>query len=172
MLLLVSPLSYVPGLLTTYRPSHVVSLLSPAYMHCAPADQPKTKHLRLGLHDIAEPQDDMIAPDEAHLAELFHFARGWEAKRPLLVHCWAGVSRSMAAAYAILCDRAGRGAEKRLAKEMRVRAPHAFPNRRMVRLADKFLHRDGAMMLAVEEMGPPTLVEEGIPVIFPLEEVL
>ena len=170
-LILVSPLSYVPGLVRTYQPSHLVSLLSPDYMHYAPTGFPEARHLRLALHDIAEPAAGMMAADETHLAALLAFARGWNAKRPLLVHCWAGVSRSTAAAYTILCDRAGRGAEPRLARELRVRAPHAWPNRRMIRLADTLLDRQGAMVEAVEAMGPPAVVEEGVPVVLPLEEL-
>jgi len=77
----------------------------------------------------------------------------------------------MASAYTILCDRAWRGAEFRLAREMRIRAPHAYPNRAIIRHADAQLGRDGAMVKAVEEMGPAVPVEEGVPVEFPLGEL-
>ena len=86
----------------------------------------------------------------------------------MLVHCWAGVSRSMAAAFTILCDRAKTGAEHDIAQEMRARAPHASPNRLLVRLADHALNRGGRMVSAVEAMGPGILVEEGFPVELPL----
>jgi predicted protein tyrosine phosphatase len=89
----------------------------------------------------------------------------------MIVHCWAGVSRSMATAYTILCDRAWRGAEFRLAREVRARAPHAYPNRAIVRHADAQLARDGAMIQAIEEMSPAVPVEEGVPVEFPLADL-
>jgi predicted protein tyrosine phosphatase len=86
----------------------------------------------------------------------------------MLVHCWAGVSRSMASAFSILCDRAPRGSEDRIAQEIRARAPHANPNRLIVRLADAYLERDGAMLRAVDRMDSAVFVEEGVLVEFPL----
>lgn len=41
------------------------------------------------------------APREAHLDEVFRFADGTPGQ-PLLVHCWAGVSRSTAVALALI----------------------------------------------------------------------
>jgi predicted protein tyrosine phosphatase len=51
---------------------------------------------------------------------------------------------------------------------MRRRAPHAQPNRLLVSHADAALGRDGAMIAAVNGMGPPLLVEEGVTTILPL----
>ena len=151
-LILVSPLSAVPETMRTYQPSHLISLLSPEFMIETPGGFPPARHLRVNVHDILE------------------FARGWDAKRPLLVHCWAGVSRSQATAFSILCERAWRGAEYRIAREMRARAPHAYPNRLMVQLADDMLERQGNMVRAVEEIGPGTAVEEGPIVEYPLAD--
>ncbi len=170
-LILVTPLSVLPNMLRIYQPSHLISLLSPEFMIATPDDFPADRHLRLALHDIPEPVDGKVVPDEVHVAALLGFARGWDAKQPLIVHCWAGVSRSMASAFAILCDRSPRGDEHRIAREIRSRAPHAQPNRLIVRLADRLLKRNGAMVAAVEEMGPGIVVEEGVPVAFGLEEL-
>jgi predicted protein tyrosine phosphatase len=170
-LILVTPLSALPNMLRTYQPSHLISLLSPDYLSYAPSDFPADRHLRLGLHDIPEPEDGKIVPDEVHVAALLGFARGWDGERPLIVHCWAGVSRSMASAFAILCDRSHRGDEHRIAREIRSRAPHAQPNRLMVRHADTLLKRNGAMIKAVEELGDAVAVEEGVPVEFVLKDL-
>jgi predicted protein tyrosine phosphatase len=164
-LILVTPLSALPNMLRAYQPSHLISLLSPDYLSHAPNDFPAGRHLRLGLHDIAEPEAGKLAPQEAHIVELLAFAEGWDGKQPMIVHCWAGVSRSMAAAYVVLC---ARGAKSGIAQEIRARAPHAYPNRAIVRLADSVLGRQGTMIKAVEDMGPGTMVEEGTPVEFPL----
>lgn len=86
----------------------------------------------------------------------------------MLVHCWAGVSRSTAAAYVILCDRLGPGRELEIARALRWRAPHACPNSLMVRLADEALGRNGRMTGAVEEMGRGIVVAEGERVELPL----
>ncbi len=74
----------------------------------------------------------------------------------------------MAAAFTILCDRLGPGHELAIAQEMRNRAPHADPNRLIVRLADEMLGREGRMIEAVELIGRGVLVTEGVPVELPL----
>jgi predicted protein tyrosine phosphatase len=167
-LILVTPLSVMPQMLRSYQPSHLITLLSREFMIETPEGFPASRHLRLSMRDIPEPVPDIEGPSEEHIASIFAFARDWDARQPLLVHCWAGVSRSMATAFAILCDRTGRGAERRIAREIRARAPHASPNRLIVRLADEFLGRQGDMVQAVEKIGSGAAVEEGTPVEFPL----
>jgi predicted protein tyrosine phosphatase len=169
-LILVTPLSALPEMMRTYQPSHLVTLLSPEYMIETPGGFPEGRHLRVACNDIADPAMGPCPPCEDHIAGLIEFSRSWDAQRPMIVHCWAGVSRSMAASYAILCDRAWRGAEYRIAREIRSRAPHAHPNRLLVRIADQFLDREGRMVQAVEEIGPGAAVEEGKPVEFPLAD--
>jgi predicted protein tyrosine phosphatase len=167
-LILVTPLSAVPETLRTYQPSHLITLLSPEFMIDTPGGFPVERHLRVHVNDICDPALGTCPPNEDHISSIVEFARSWDAKRPMLVHCWAGVSRSMATAFSILCDRAWRGAEFRIAREIRARAPHASPNRLIVRLADDFLDRQGSMVQAVEEIGPGVEVEEGTVVEFPL----
>ncbi len=167
-MILVSPLSALEDMLHSYQPSHLITLLSPEFMIRTPGGFPPERHLRLGINDICDPSLGSSPPVEDHVAGLLEFSRAWDGSRPLLIHCWAGVSRSMAAAFAILCDRSWPGAEFRIAREMRVRAPHASPNRLIVRLADDLLAREGKMIEAVEAMGPCIAVEEGTPVELPL----
>ena len=50
-------------------------------------------------------------PGAQHIDGLLDFGRDWNAEAPMLIHCWAGISRSMAAAYILLCDRLGTGHE-------------------------------------------------------------
>lgn len=162
-LILITPLSAVPDAIKSHAPSHIVTLLSAQYMIETPQGFPKDRHLRLSVHDIADPQGDQ-APARAHVERLLEFGRGWDASAPMLVHCWAGVSRSTASAYAILCDRCGPGTERDIARRLRERAPHAQPNRLIVRLADEALGRGGAMVRAVDEIGTGVMVTEGYPV--------
>jgi len=168
-LILVSSLSALPQVMRTYQPSHLVTLLSPEFMIETPGGFPPERHLRLAVNDICDPALGPCPPDEDHISSLMEFARLWDGKRPMVMHCWAGVSRSMAAAYSVLCDRAWRGAEFRIAREIRTRAPHAHPNRLLVQLADEYLDREGRMVQAVQEIGPGVIVEEGEPVELPLE---
>jgi predicted protein tyrosine phosphatase len=166
--IIVTPLSALPDSIRRYRPSRVVTLLSPEHMIGTPEGLADEHHLKLPVNDIAEAWAGESPPAETHVHALLKFGRAWEADAPIIVHCWAGVSRSMAAAYTILCDRLGPGHELAIAREIRVRAPHADPNRLIVRLADEMLGRDGRMIEAVELIGRGVLVTEGVPVELPL----
>jgi predicted protein tyrosine phosphatase len=169
--LLVTPLSSLADVLQAHDPSHLVSLLSPEHMIDTPPGFPTAAHLKLGVNDIADPAAGTAPPLRRHMDQLLEFSRDWDASRPMVIHCWAGISRSMASAYAILCDRLGTGREIQIARAMRQRAPHAQPNRLLVRYADEALGRDGKMILALNSMGPPLRVEEGVATAFPLVDL-
>jgi predicted protein tyrosine phosphatase len=164
----VSPLSAVPKCIRLHAPSHLVTLLSPEYMIETPEGIHRERHLRLSIDDIVETSAGASPPTERHVLHLLEFSRAWDAKAPILVHCWAGISRSMAAAFAILCDRLGAGSEDFVAQTIRAHAPHADPNRLIVRLADDMLARQGCMVRAVEAIGRGTLTAEGVPVLLPV----
>lgn len=154
MTLLVCPLSQVETARALHRPSHLVSLLSPASPDEAwPRPSAGDAHLRLAFHDITEPREGLIAPDPAQVARLLDFAAGWDPARPMLVHCWAGVSRSTAAAFVIACQRAPRRSERDIAQALRAAAPYATPNGLLVSLADAALGRAGRMSAAIAEIG-------------------
>ena len=89
------------------------------------------------------------------MAGLIAFVRAWpHEEAPLLIHCMAGISRSMAAALIALVTKAG-GREMEAAGQIRRAAPHAYPNRRMIALADGLLACEGRLVEAREAMGPP-----------------
>ena len=166
--LLVIPLSSLADTLAAHGPSHLISLLSPEHMIETPEGFPHHMHLRLGVNDIVDPAAGTAPPAREHIDELLAFSRSWDARQPLLIHCWAGISRSMASAFTILCDRLGPDREIEIARAMRQRAPHAQPNRLLVRHADDALGRGGRMVAALDSMGPPLIVEEGVITSFPL----
>lgn len=167
-MILVTPLSAVEATIRRYRPSHMVTLLSPEHMIETPDGFPPEAHLRLGVNDVADPAFGDTPPAAKHVDDLLTFGRGWNGEAPMLVHCWAGVSRSTAAAYILFCDRLGPGREEEIAKAIRFRAPHAYPNRLMVQLADDALGREGRMLRAVEALGRGRIVAEGECVELPL----
>jgi predicted protein tyrosine phosphatase len=166
--LLVAPLSNLEDAITTHAPSHLVSLLSPEHMIETPAGFPVSRHPKLGVNDIVDPAAGTAPPGRAHIDALLAFSREWDASAPLLIHCWAGISRSMASAFTILCDRLGPDREIEIARAIRQRAPHAQPNRLLVSHADDALGRGGRMLAALNSMGPPLVVEEGVTTAFPL----
>ncbi|MGH6878888.1 MAG: tyrosine phosphatase family protein [Rhizomicrobium sp.] len=166
--ILVTPLSALEHTIDAYGPSHLITLLSPEYMIETPRQIAAERHLRLALHDVAETLGCEAPPTERHVARLLDFGHSWPATAPMLIHCWAGVSRSMAAAYTLLCERAGAGCEFEIAQLLRARAPHAYPNPLIVRLADAALQRKGRMIAAATSIGRGEIAAEGRCVQLPL----
>jgi predicted protein tyrosine phosphatase len=160
--ILVTPLSALEDAIESHHPSHIVTLLSPEHMIETPPGFAAERHLKLGVNDIADPAAGEHPPSRIHMDKLLAFSRDWDARQPLLIHCWAGISRSMASAYAVLCDRAGPGREIEMALAIRRAAGHANPNLLLVRHADAALGRNGRMLEAVNAMGPALQVTEGV----------
>jgi predicted protein tyrosine phosphatase len=126
-------------------------------------------HLWLRLHDICSPLDGYIMPDEEHVADLLKFVRRWDRRTPLVVHCYAGISRSTASAYATVCALNPRRDEASIAQALRRASPTATPNIRIVSLADRLLGRDGRMIAAIETIGRGEIAIEGVPFRLDLE---
>jgi predicted protein tyrosine phosphatase len=161
-MIVVCPLEHLDATVAHHRPSHVLTLLSPGHGASAPREPSFEKHLRLYFHDITEVRDGLTAPSMASVGAIVDFARCWTGARPLLVHCWAGISRSSAAAYMIACSR-NSGQENEIAIELRCRAPFATPNRLMVALADDVLRRSGRMVEAIARIGRGADAFQGSP---------
>jgi predicted protein tyrosine phosphatase len=95
-----------------------------------------------------------VLPERHHVENLIEFIRVWKHDDdPLLIHCMAAISWSMASAFVALVLKA-RGREIEAAQSIRAAAPHAHPNRRIVALADEVLGLEGRLIAAREVMGP------------------
>jgi predicted protein tyrosine phosphatase len=151
--LIVSGLAEAPAIIARRRPSHMVTLLDPASMIDTPDGIAPDRHLRLAVNDIDAPMDGLVLPQETLVHNLLAFAAGWDEAEPMLIHCWAGVSRSTASAFVIACERSPEADERAIALAMRQVAAHASPNRRIVALADDVMGRRGRMVDAVAAMG-------------------
>jgi predicted protein tyrosine phosphatase len=81
----------------------------------------------------------------------------------MVVHCYAGVSRSTASAYIIATALSPKRDEMELAKTLRFLSPTATPNPRLIAVADMLLQRDGRMITAIEAIGRGADAFEGIP---------
>ena len=168
MTLIVCSLSDMPGVVRRRQASHLVTLIDPGTPVERPLGVPESRHLRLDVDDINEPMDGYMAPDAASVVRLLEFGRTWDASAPMVVHCFAGISRSTASAFAIACDRNPDIAETRIALALRQAASHAFPNRRIVALADEILGRRGRMVEAIEAIGGNNFVPTGVPFDLPV----
>jgi predicted protein tyrosine phosphatase len=142
---------------------HVVSLLSNEDNLSRPAAILPENHLWLKLHDISEPLEGFVLPDAEHVAQLIAFVRRWRRDAPLVVHCYAGVSRSTAAAFVSVCALNPQNEERAIAHALRRASPTATPNIRIVTLADRLLERRGRMIEAIEAIGPGAIAAEAAP---------
>ena len=156
----VSPLSLVETTVSDVQVSHLVTLINGETLIDTPPTIGKERHLRLSMNDISAPQDGLVVPSEDHVADLIQFALEWDQRAPLLIHCWAGISRSTAGAFISLCALNPETDEHAIARALRRASPTAYPNRRLVALADAVLGRGGRMSAAVEHIGRGQLAEE------------
>jgi predicted protein tyrosine phosphatase len=138
---------------------HVVSLLGSEDNLMRPPGVAPGNHLWLQFHDINEPRDGHVHPAGAHIEQLIGFVGRWERTSPLVVHCYAGVSRSTAAAYVTVCALNPGRSEASIAQALRRASPTATPNIRIVALADDMLGRNGRMVDAIAAIGPGALAE-------------
>jgi predicted protein tyrosine phosphatase len=148
---------------------HIVSLIGDEARVERPGAITEENHLWLRLHDISAPIDGYIMPDEEHIADLLRFVRRWDRRAPLVVHCYAGISRSTASAFASVCALNPRRDEESIAQALRRASPTATPNILIVSLADRLLRREGRMVAAIETIGRGALAAEGAPFRLDLE---
>jgi predicted protein tyrosine phosphatase len=115
-------------------------------------------HLFLGFNDIVEPREGLTPPGEIHVRSVFAFADTWDRAQPMIVHCYAGISRSTAGAYMTSLYLNPDQDEMALAQELRRRSPSATPNIRLISIADDILGRKGAWWMRSSRSGAaPTL---------------
>ncbi|NJM30795.1 MAG: hypothetical protein HC855_12470 [Rhizobiales bacterium] len=81
----------------------------------------------------------------------------------MVIHCWAGISRSTASAYMAQCLLHPHADEHALAGELRDASPSATPNALMIAYADQLLGRDGRMVKAIQSIGRGEDAYEGVP---------
>ena len=159
----VCPFSAVATTVSRHKASRLVTCLHDDFLVETPKLIRPDDHLRLVMHDIAEALPEHIHPNEEHVARIIEFALDWGGDGPMVVHCWAGISRSTAAAFAALCAINPDAPEEAIAFAMREASPTAYPNRLIVRLADEALGRKGRMVRAVEAIGRGVVASEAEP---------
>ncbi len=164
-MIIVGPLNKVHPLVVEHKVSHVVTLLAPDTPHEPPPGITPERHLKLYFHDIVQDMEGHVPPRVADAEKLIGFFEAWGREQPMLIHCWAGISRSTAAAYTALCMFRPDADEEELAWELRHASPSATPNRLIVSLADAALGREGRMVRAIEKIGRGADAFEGTPFI-------
>ena len=132
--------------------THVLSILDPEYpVPEAFGTYGEHERLELRFHDVIDEGAGWDPPREEHVQRILQLGRHVVAEPGtghLLVHCHAGVSRSTAALTMILAQaNPSRPAAEAMAAVAAIR-PQAWPNLRMIEMADRLLNRSGDLIAA------------------------
>lgn len=164
----VCSLSKLPETVAATGAKTVITLINAEMPVPTPAGIAPGRHLNLSFNDIVDPVDGLVPASEQHIEEFLAFVRSWDRQAPLVIHCWAGISRSTAGAYVAACALNPAADEYQLAALLRDRSPSATPNARIVAMADKMLGRDGRMIDAIRGIGRGANAFEGTPFVMPI----
>jgi predicted protein tyrosine phosphatase len=131
---------------------HIISICDPTEE--SPPGYTQVSHrLRLEFDDITTPCDDpedvLAAP--ADILQVIDFTQAMRAcGGDVLIHCFAGVSRSTAVALIVYAVLLGVGKEEEALAYVLKARPQAEPNPWIVELADEALGRKGKLLQVVE----------------------
>jgi predicted protein tyrosine phosphatase len=131
--------------------SHILGILDPGtpvpegYVHHPAAGRDEFR-----FYDIVTAEAGRALPSEADMAAILAVGDRLAGSqvRHLLVHCYAGISRSTAAAIALMSQR-NPGREADIFAALADIRPHAWPNTVLVAHADRLLGRGGALVEAL-----------------------
>jgi predicted protein tyrosine phosphatase len=152
--IVVAPLGRIAELAVRHGCREMLSLVAPRQDFHRPAVIDASRHLILGVNDIAfAGTGNLVAPGEEHVAAIVAFARDWNCEAPLLVHCMMGVSRSPAAALIAALATCPEQDDAALAARLRRASSQATPNARLVEIGDRLLCRGGRLVAAVRGIG-------------------
>ena len=136
--------------------THVLSILDPDLPDPTAFSTYDTHHRTiLRFHDVIEPGPGLILPQADHVRAILDFGaeqfggRADSADLHLLVHCHAGVSRSTAAMAMLLAQAHPEEDEDELFDRIGRVRPQAWPNSRMIGMADEQLRREGRLTAAL-----------------------
>ncbi len=122
----VCSLAALPDTVKATGASHVLTVMAQVDQVQRPASVLEANHLRVQMDDITEYMDGFMAPSDAHIEKVLAFVRGWDRRAPMVVHCYAGISRSTASAFAAACMLNPPRDEVEIAKQ--IRSPTGIPS--------------------------------------------
>ncbi len=159
----VCSLAALPATVEATGARHILTVMANVGQVVRPASVLEANHLRIQMDDINEPAQGFVAPSHDHVEQALTFIRKWDRAAPMVIHCYAGISRSTASAFMAACALNPHRDEFSIARQIRSASPTASPNRLIVTLADQVLGRNGRMVRALDDMGPGNMTIEGRP---------
>jgi predicted protein tyrosine phosphatase len=138
----VCPLALIDQTVAKTGARSLLTLLSPGTALERPIGIAPDRHLYLAVSDIVEPMPGQVLADSTHLEDLLGFVHAWDRAEPMVIHCFAGVSRSTAAAYIAACALKPDGDE--LPSRRRFAPPLRPPRRTRASLPSPTMRSTGA----------------------------
>ena len=89
----VCSLAALPETVRLTGASHVLTVMANVDQVQRPVSVLPANHLKVAMDDITEQINGFVTPSQAHIEQVLNFVRGWDRGRPLVVHCFAGISR-------------------------------------------------------------------------------
>lgn len=165
-LIVVSPLTRIAEMAVRHQCRDMLSLMADGHDFHRPGLIRPDRHKTIRLNDIAAAAEGLVEPAEVHVEAILDVARAWQRERPLLVHCWMGVSRSPAAALLVALDVAPDQDDRALVQRLRAASPFATPNPRLIEIGDARLKRGGRLIAAVKQIGRGADADGDTPFVF------
>ncbi len=149
-MIVVCSLSDFNNVCDSIKPSHAISVIDPGFEPNTPRGV--SNHLKLGFDDIINISDDgplyRVPGKNSHIEQtlfsesnalsIVEFVNSWKQEKPIVIHCWCGISRSMATATYIMCFNEKKNIDRNI-RYIRKIAPHANPNKLMLSFFEKIL---------------------------------
>ena len=159
-MIIVCSLNDVIHVCDSIKPKYLISVIDPGYE----PDTPKTvqRHLKLGFDDIVKISPDnhifrnnieeipQLPPNKSHISLIEQFTNKWDVNEDIVIHCWCGVSRSMATATYLMCKKNLNEIDNNV-KYIRSIAPHANPNKLLIKLFEENLGTNGQIAKSYEK---------------------
>ena len=156
-MIIVCSLNDLNTVCNSLKPKNLISVIDPG---CEPETPLGVEnHLKLGFDDILEIRRDnhifrynvdeipQIPPNQDHVKSIVNFTNDWSSKDVTVIHCWCGVSRSMATLTYLLCRWDSTNIDRNI-RYIRSIAPHANPNELLIKLFEKYFNLKNEISVA------------------------
>ncbi|MDP9025921.1 MAG: dual specificity protein phosphatase family protein [Candidatus Eremiobacteraeota bacterium] len=129
------------------RADAIVSIGDPGEAMPAAIVRSRKRRLRLSFYDLDHEARE--SPQVDHVRELINFVKTVKADDRLLVHCYAGISRSTASLAIIFTVLYPELDHDVIFEAVHAIRPEAWPNKRMIAFADDILNCGGRFTSAL-----------------------
>lgn len=161
-MIVVCSLSDFKGVCESVKPTHAITVIDPGFEPDTPSSV--KYHLKLGFDDIVSINDKgpiyrLPGQEDNNYQKLFtkensisvfNFLKKWDSNSNIVIHCWCGVSRSMATASFLLCSLDKSNIDRNI-RYIRSVAPHAKPNKLMLNFYEDLLKTNGEISKSFEK---------------------